>query len=60
LFEKAQPPAGTAVVTNTNLDGALDLVFGSGAVALGDGEGDFSSGTPVVQVAIPSVPAAFS
>ena len=37
----AQPPAGTAVVTDTNLDGALDLVFGSGAVVLGDGKGDF-------------------
>jgi hypothetical protein len=56
----AQPPAGTAIVADTNLDGALDLVFGSGAVALGDGKGDFSSGTPVVQVSIPSVPAAFS
>jgi hypothetical protein len=54
----AQPPAGTAVVTDTNLDGALDLVFGSGAVVLGDGKGDFSAGTPVVEVAIPSVPAA--
>jgi hypothetical protein len=55
-----QPPAGTAVVTDANFDGALDLVFGSGAVVLGDGKGHFSAGTPVVQVAIPSVPAAFS
>ena len=54
----AQPPAGTAVVTDTNLDGALDLVFGSGAVVLGDGKGNFSAGTPVVEVAIPSLPAA--
>jgi hypothetical protein len=56
----AQPPAGTAVVTDTNLDGALDLVFGSGAVVLGDGKGDFSAGTPVVEVAIPSIPAAIN
>jgi hypothetical protein len=54
----AQPPAGNAVVTDANFDGALDLVFGSGAVALGDGKGDFSAGTPVVEVAIPSLPAA--
>jgi FG-GAP-like repeat len=54
----AQPPAGNTVVTDVNLDGALDLVFGSGAVALGDGKGDFSAGTPVVEVAIPSLPAA--
>ncbi len=56
----AQPPAGNAVVTDANLDGALDLVFGSGAVALGDGKGDFSAGTPVVEVAIPSLPAAIN
>jgi hypothetical protein len=56
----AQPPAGNAVVTDANLDGALDLVFGSGAVAVGDGKGDFSAGTPVVEVAIPSIPAAFN
>jgi FG-GAP-like repeat len=56
----AQPPAGNAVVTDANFDGALDLVFGSGAVVLGDGKGDFSAGTPVVEVAIPSIPAAFS
>jgi FG-GAP-like repeat len=54
----AQPPAGNAVVTDANFDGALDLVFGSGAVVLGDGKGDFSAGTPVVEVAIPSLPAA--
>jgi hypothetical protein len=46
----AQPPAGDAVVTDTNLDGVLDLVFGSGAVAVGDGKGDFSAGMPVVEV----------
>jgi FG-GAP-like repeat/FG-GAP repeat len=56
----AQPPAGNAVVTDANLDGALDLVFGSGAVVLGDGKGDFSAGTPVVEVAIPSLPAAIN
>ncbi len=56
----AQPPAGNAVVTDANLDGALDLVFGSGAVALGDGKGDFSAGTPVVEVAIPSLPGAIN
>jgi hypothetical protein len=56
----AQPPAGNAVVTDANLDGALDLVFGSGAVAQGDGKGDFSAGTPVVEVAFPAIPAAFS
>ena len=55
-----QPPAGNAVVTDADLDGALDLVFGSGAVALGDGKGDFSAGTPVVEVAIPSIPTAFN
>jgi hypothetical protein len=53
-----QPPAGNAVVTDANFDGAPDLVFGGGAVALGDGKGDFSAGTPVVQVVIPSAPAA--
>jgi hypothetical protein len=53
-----QPPAGNAVVTDANFDGAPDLVFGSGAVALGDGKGDFSAGTPVVEVAIPAVGAA--
>jgi hypothetical protein len=51
-----QPPAGNAVVTDANFNGALDLVFGSGAVALGDGKGDFSAGTPVVQVVVPSTP----
>jgi hypothetical protein len=55
-----QPPAGTAVVTDANSDGAADLVFGSGAIALGDGKGNFSSGTPVVEVAIPSLPAAIN
>jgi FG-GAP-like repeat len=56
----AQPPAGNAVVTDANSDGVPDLVFGSGAVALGDGKGDFSSGTPVVEVAIPSLPGAIN
>ena len=56
----AQPPAGNTVVTDANLDGALDLVFGSGAVAVGDGKGDFSAGTPVVEVAIPSLPDAIN
>ena len=44
----------------TNLDGVPDLVFGSGAVAVGDGKGNFSAGTPVVEVAIPSLPAAIN
>jgi hypothetical protein len=55
-----QPPAGNAIVADANSDGALDLVFGSGAVAQGDGKGDFSAGSPVVEVAIPSLPAAFN
>jgi FG-GAP-like repeat len=55
-----QPPAGNAIVTDANSDGALDLVFGSGAVAQGDGKGDFSAGEPVVEVAIPSLPAAIN
>jgi len=55
-----QPPDGAAVVADTNLDGALDMVFGSGAIVLGDGKGNFSPGTPVVQVPVPSIPAAFS
>jgi hypothetical protein len=54
----AQPPGGSAVVMDANGDGVLDLVFGSGAVSLGDGKGDFSAGTPVVEVAVPSIPAA--
>jgi hypothetical protein len=54
----AQPPAGNAVVIDANADGTPDLVFGSGAITLGDGKGDFSSGTPVVEVAIPSLPTA--
>jgi hypothetical protein len=54
----AQPPAGNAMVTDANADGSPDLVFGSGAIALGDGKGDFSSGMPVVDVAIPNLPTA--
>ena len=56
----AQPPAGNAIVTDTNLDGVPDIVFGSGAVVVGDGKGNFSAGTPVVEVAIPSLPAAIN
>jgi hypothetical protein len=56
----AQPPAGNALVTDVNLDGAVDLVFGSGAVALGDGKGNFSAGTPVVEVPIPNGSGAFN
>jgi hypothetical protein len=56
----AQPPAGNAVVIDTNLDGLPDLVFGSGAVAVGDGKGDFSAATPVVEVAFPSLSAAIN
>jgi hypothetical protein len=55
-----QPPAGTAVVTDANSDGAADLVFGSGAIALGDGKGNFSSGTPVVEVAVPAASTSFN
>jgi FG-GAP-like repeat/FG-GAP repeat len=58
--KSTQPPVGNAVVTDANADGALDLVFGSGAVALGDNKGDFSAGTPVVEVAIPSLPTAIN
>jgi hypothetical protein len=46
----AQPPAGNAVVIDADLDGLPDLVFGSGAVAVGDGKGDFFAGMPVVEV----------
>jgi hypothetical protein len=56
----AQPPGGSAIVMDANGDGVPDLVFGSGAVSLGDGKGDFSAGTPVVEVAIPSLPAAIN
>lgn len=49
-----QPPAGNAVVIDANLDGLPNLVFGSGAVVVGDGKGNFSAGTPVVEVAIPA------
>ena len=40
-------PAGNAVVTDTNLDGFPDLVFGTAAVAAGDGTGKFSAGAEV-------------
>ncbi len=45
-----QPPAGRADVIDVNLDGNLDVVFGSGAVVLGDGTGRFTSGAPFITV----------
>lgn len=41
------PPDGDTIVTDVNLDGALDLTFGSGAIALGDGAGHFASAVGV-------------
>lgn len=35
------------VVQDVNLDGKLDLVFGSGRLALGNGDGTFTLGTPL-------------
>ena len=35
------------VVQDVNLDGHLDLVFGSGTLALGKGDGTFTFGTPL-------------
>ncbi len=45
-----QPPAGKADVIDVNLDGNLDVAFGSGAVVLGDGTGHFTSGVPFITV----------
>lgn len=45
-----QPPAGKADVLDVNLDGNLDVAFGSGAVVLGDGTGHFTSGMPFITV----------
>jgi hypothetical protein len=45
-----QPPAGRADVLDVNLDGNLDVAFGSGAVVLGDGTGHFTSGMPFITV----------
>ncbi len=41
---EGEAPGGDSVVTDTNLDGALDIAFGSGAIVLGDGTGHFTSG----------------
>jgi hypothetical protein len=35
------------VVQDVNLDGKLDLIFGSGRLALGNGDGTFTLGTPL-------------
>jgi len=35
------------IVQDVNLDGKLDLVFGSGRLALGNGDGTFALGTPL-------------
>jgi hypothetical protein len=35
------------IVQDVNLDGKLDLVFGSGRLALGNGDGTFTLGTPL-------------
>jgi hypothetical protein len=35
------------IVQDVNLDGKLDLVFGSGPLALGNGDGTFTLGTPL-------------
>lgn len=40
-------PGGNAVTGDANQDGHLDLIFGSGAVAQGDGTGAFTLGTPI-------------
>jgi hypothetical protein len=42
------------IVQDVNLDGKLDLVFGSGRLALGNGDGTFSSGAPIFS--LPSSP----
>jgi hypothetical protein len=47
-------PGGIGVVGDANLDGHLDIVFGSGAVAQGDGTGAFSLGTPLPLVLPPA------
>jgi hypothetical protein len=40
-------PGGNAVAADANLDGSLDLIFASAAVALGNGKGAFSAGNPI-------------
>jgi hypothetical protein len=42
-----QPPEGNAISTDVNLDGAVDLAFGNGAVVLGNGKGSFSADTAI-------------
>jgi hypothetical protein len=41
------PPIPNFIVQDVNLDGKLDLVFGSGRLALGNGDGTFTLGTPL-------------
>ncbi len=40
-------PGENAVAVDVNLDGFPDLVFGSAAVALADGKGNFAAGNPI-------------
>jgi Bacterial Ig-like domain (group 3)/FG-GAP-like repeat len=41
------------VVQDVNLDGKLDLVFGSGRLALGNGDGTFTSAAPLFPLTAP-------
>ena len=45
------PILANFIVQDVNLDGKLDLVFGSGSLALGNGDGIFTLGTPLFPVA---------
>jgi hypothetical protein len=45
------------IVQDVDLDGMLDLVFGSGRFALGNGDGTFTLGTPLF--ALPASPYAY-
>ncbi len=53
-------PAGNAIVADANEDGHLDLVFGSGAIAQGDGAGGFTLGTPLPLVLPTQTPGALA
>jgi hypothetical protein len=46
----SQTPA--IVVQDVNLDGILDLIFGNGELALGNGEGDFVLSSPLVPLPV--------